>query len=469
MSKHNRLYKTISSIRLTIFICILLALVSVLGTLIPQNLGPHDYSRLYGSPWGAWIARLGLADLYHSAGFILLLVLLAVNLVACTVERLPPTWRAVRRRPRVPSESRMARWRYRERFVCKGLRREIEARLEEIVGKALGRRPQRVKASGEGLALLVERNRYSRLGPYLAHISILVILLGGLAGALGGFRGEVVLREGEVASTVRLSREGERVPLGFRIRCDRVVKELYPDGTPKEYRSEVTLLDEEGEAIRKGTVRVNHPLRWRGITFYQSDYGNTVDLVIEVQDRESGSARTVRTALNTPFLLPGDRGDRAVVLDFRESLRIPKAMMRRTSFTKSDLGPAARVAVLSDRGFGEPFWILEEFPERGRREKEAYRFVLKDYRPVPYTGLQAVKDPGTPLVWLGCILLVAGFFVALLMDHEILWVMGRPGREEGSYVVELAGRAVRHPRVYSARFEHRKEGLRRGLAPWLKS
>ena len=44
--------------------------------------------------------------------------------------------------------------------------------------------------------------------------------------------------------------------------------EYYPDGTPSDFRSEVVLYQGDQEVTR-ATIRVNHPLVYEGIRFYQ--------------------------------------------------------------------------------------------------------------------------------------------------------------------------------------------------------
>jgi cytochrome c biogenesis protein len=463
----NGLYDRLSSVRLTIFLCILLAVVSVVGTVIPQNLTDEQYGNLYGQGGARLVTGFGLSDLYHSAGFVLLLCLLAVNLVACTSKRLPGTWRSLRRDASPPSDAAFENWKCREAFVCSASVEEMETRIEGIVAKAFGKKPRRKAVESGGQVLLMEKNRYARLGPYVAHVSLLLILLGTLWGALQGFKGGLQLAEGEASSEVWVRTGAQRIPLGFQIRCDRFVFEQYPNGTPKEYRSEVTLSEVGGEAIRSGTIRVNHPLTYRGITFYQSTYGSLPELKLRVRDREGGSESVVTARLDVPFLLPGSEGDRAMVVSFQENLRIPEEMARITSFSKRSLGPAARIVVFNDKGFGEPFWVFRDLPDMGKKTEGTHEFVMEDVRLMSYTGLQVVKDPGTPLVWIGCTFLVIGFLMALLMDHEIVWVAGEvTGKNE--YRVRVAGRAVRHPGIYAARFDRQKLRLRKGLSPWLK-
>lgn len=453
-----------SSVRFTIAICILLAVVSLLGTVVPQNAGPEDYVRMYGDVLGPLVERAGLTDVYHTPGFILLLCLLAANLVACTGKRFPGVWRSLRREIAVPADREFTKWRNRDGFVLEQAATDgdwdpagLALQLAGALGKA-GR--ETVLPSGARL-FLFERNRISRVGPYVAHVSILLILAGALVGAWFGFKGNMILAEGEAEDSVWLVREHEELGLGFQLRCNRFVVEQYPGGAPREYRSEVSVLDEEGNLIRDAVIRVNHPLSFRGITFYQSTYGELSTLVLDVKERLSGKQARVETEPRTPFPLPGDSGDRAWVVGFRENMKIPRQMVEMTKFDRGSLGPAVQVGVFSpDSGFGEPFWVLKNFPELEAARDGKYLFSLADFRSTPYTGLQVASDPGTPLVWTGCILLVVGFFLSFLLDHEVLWVFAE--HEGGGRVaVRVAGRATRHPAGYAARFEKRKAVLRK--------
>lgn len=466
----DRIKDLLSSTRLTLFLCLVLAGVSIVGTVVPQNGRPGDYEAWYGLTGARMLDFLGLTDLYHSAGFILLLGLLGLNLATCTARRFPSVWRSLGRMTGADPEPALARWKNQDTVELRGDPERVDADLERALRRLFGRptAPAVLLESGAfPPARRFEKNRLSRLGPYIAHASLLLILLGGLLGALFGFRASLILHEGEESSTVWIDKGARKLDLGFGIRCNRFVVETYPDGSPKEYRSEVTVSDPRTGTTLDAAIRVNHPLSFRGVTFYQSTYGSSPDFVLEVEDRQSRQRVEIRTRLQAPFLLPGGRGERAVAVDFRENLVIPAEMMRMTSFPREDLGPAVRIAILDDRGFQNPFWILKEFPDWDLRKTGSYRFRFLELHLLRYTGLEVSRDPGTPLVWAGCVLLVLGFLLSLLMDHEVTWVT-REVTEKGGIRVRIASRAVRHPLAYEGRFAAKKERLRKKLSPWLE-
>ena len=85
------------SIKLAIWIIILLAVTSILGTVIEQNQPPEKYRQVYEDWAYNLMDRINLFDMYHSWWFLLLLCLFTVNLTCCTIDRLPRVIRTVRK------------------------------------------------------------------------------------------------------------------------------------------------------------------------------------------------------------------------------------------------------------------------------------------------------------------------------------------------------------------------------------
>ena len=98
------LIRFLSSVKLAITLIIIIVIVSILGTLIPQGRSAAEYADRYGSLAG-WLMRLRFTDLYHSAWYIALLSLLALNTVVCTLTRLGPKLRKTFR-PNLEAEAK---------------------------------------------------------------------------------------------------------------------------------------------------------------------------------------------------------------------------------------------------------------------------------------------------------------------------------------------------------------------------
>jgi len=464
---NSRVYAYLSSVRLTILLCIGLALASIIGTVIPQNASYEHYLSHYGDRLTGILRSLGVFDLYHSVWFIGLLVLLALNLVVCTARKFPPVWRQVHRETQPVTQSGLQKWRHTATFLFKGDSVVIQEASKNTLDRVLGK-PIHMIRDGTMLCC-AQKGRYARYGPYLTHASILVILIGSLVGSIFGFRGSVIIPEGGRIDAVELTRSGASRPLGFTVQCTRFVMAQYPDGTPKDYRSELAIFDHQDTRVVDAVVRVNHPLTYRGLVFYQSTYGSDAELTLSLHNSKNGKVSKIRTKTDIPFVISEEDGDRAMVMDFEPDFQMPPEMAQAMPSPKRGLGPAAQIVILRNKGVQDVFWIFKGFPDFNNNRGDIYSFTIEGYTACPYTGLQVVKDPGSPVVWLGCILMVVGFILSFFFDHEIVWVALRMDKEGETGTITLAGRAVRHPASYDSRFARVQKTFKEELAPFLSS
>ena len=148
----------------------------------------------------------------------------------------------------------------------------------------------------------------------ITHLSILIILIGGIAGSLFGFRGFVNILEGETVDQIYLKvKDGEvPKPIGFSVRCDDFKITYYdlprPEKHVKEYTSILTILENGKEVLRK-SIEVNHPLHYKGLAFYQASYGAIHDVTLGIQWKNKKEKQLLRPLkerrfrFQTPILL----------------------------------------------------------------------------------------------------------------------------------------------------------------------
>jgi len=84
----NSIWKFFTSVRLTVVLLLTLAATSIIGTLIPQNEAPRAYIQAFGPALYRFFELLGFLDLYHSWWFQTLMLLLALNILVCSIDRL---------------------------------------------------------------------------------------------------------------------------------------------------------------------------------------------------------------------------------------------------------------------------------------------------------------------------------------------------------------------------------------------
>jgi cytochrome c biogenesis protein len=147
--------------------------------------------------------------------------------------------------------------------------------------------------------------------------------------------------------------------------------------------------------------------------------------------------------LGKPVSLPGNSGQFKVV-DVDQNL-------------KGLLGPAVLISVKPGQGGEIRFWVFQNmemlrksFPPQMLQAPilnpsafKPYTFFLEKLETKYYTGLQVSRDPGVPFVWLGCFLMVMGFFVTFFTSHRQIWV--RASEDEGGVRISVAGRANKNP------------------------
>ncbi|MBW2366783.1 MAG: cytochrome c biogenesis protein ResB, partial [Deltaproteobacteria bacterium] len=346
---------------------------------------------------------------YHAGWFRFLLLMLTLNMLACTINRLPTTLRIV--------------FVKEPKFQIKGFRRQEEQVVFDAVQSpddAIGHflpvvsksfAYTRVEQTDQGTCIFAERGRWTRLGFYLVHFSVILLLLGGLVGSMFGFDGYVQIPEGESVDVVRIGNPGIAVPLDFEIRCDDFSVSFYETGQPKEYRSRLSLV-ENGKAVLTKDIIVNDPLRYKGINIFQSSYGALAPraITLEANDPKTGSAHPVTVTVGQTVSLP-DGGTLAVV-DFKTSY----------PFGNMNLGETV-VCRFTPVG-AEPVMVIlpTRFPGFDKMRKGQYVFTIQQIEHRYYTGLQVTKDPGVWMVYVSFIFLITGCFVTFFMSHQRLCV-----------------------------------------------
>jgi cytochrome c biogenesis protein len=434
-----------TSLKLVIALLLILSVLSVAGTLIEQNKPLQEYYRFFKPETVELFSKLGLLDMYHSWWFTSCLALLALNIIACTMERYPFIMRGMKKQSAVLDEKLEAGLTNLTTIKYNLPPETVESRLRAIAGKTFSARPV-VTESENAKHLFYEKGRYSRLAFFLTHLSVLVIFIGAITGSLVGFKGYVNINEGETISSVP-TRRGENKDLNFSVKCNSFQVEFYPNGAPKDYRSDLSVITGGKEVLRK-TIRVNDPLDYEGITFYQSSYGRLPDAAtFEIRGKDGVSLGTVSAPFGKQVDVPGG-GIRIEVLDYREHFHLSDG---------SEAGPAYGVNIIRPGAAPEGIWISESKPDMNRYG--GYSFTVKGAKFINYTGLQVNKDPGVWLVWTGSLMLVAGIMMAFFLSHKKFWI--RIGTDKkGRVEVTTGGMTNKNKLAFAGEVKKLVDGFR---------
>ncbi len=429
----KRTVRFISSKKVGIVLLICIAFTSIIGTVIAQKQNPVAYIKHFGEFWFKLFNLMGFFDVYHSWWFVTLLILFSINLFFCILNRLNADLK--RNKPKsIKIDKEKASLR---RLSKKKMFNKPFPECKEIVIKNLKRKIKRViKEEKEGngeLFLFTERNRINWLFFHFTHISILIILFGAILTSIFGIKGYIQIIEGESSDKFYEYNSNRIRDLGFTVKCEKFEMELYPDSMrPKDYKSSLIILD-KGKEILKKVIEVNKPLTYKGMTLYQSSYGEDTSsgtFILDVKPIDPNlkePIREFRIRLNEEFEFAGGDGKkrRVSITKFFPDFMINE---QREAFSRSNQlnNPAIRL-IVSKEG-EEPFqiWSFLRFSDPHMMRRGDYFYTFKDYQSRMYTGLQVGSNPWVWIVWIGSIFLVLGVTLLLFTSHQRIWVILTP-------------------------------------------
>jgi cytochrome c biogenesis protein len=432
MKNNNQIWKFFVSVKLTVVLLLSLAATSIIGTVIPQNESPEAYFHTYGSFLYRLFDLLDIFDMYHSWWFQLLLILLILNIIVCSVDRLSATWKIIFPKKTSFKLASFKKLNYNEEFASKKTPAELESGYAAVVARTFGK--HHIEKTETGFCIFAEKWRWTRLGVYIVHLSIMFLIIGAIIGSIFGFEGFVAIPEGETIDHIRLRNTNELYKLDFSIRCDDFNLSFYKNGAPREFRSSLTILQNEKEVLKKDVI-VNDPLRYAGINIFQSSYGelqpekpspeegfSPENIFLTFTIASSGMVYKRKAEIGKPIDIPEGKG-KFVLMEFKPS----------ADFMGQNIGEALVGILTPVEGEPEQVLLPIHFPNFDKMRRGAVVISIahqhaQTFSPEKiaekryYTGLQVTKDPGVWVVYSGFIIMIAGIIITFFMSHQRLCV-----------------------------------------------
>jgi cytochrome c biogenesis protein len=316
---------------------------------------------------------------------------------------------------------------------------QLKEKLTEFLSAEFAR-PVATEADG-AWHLFAQKTPWCRLSVYAVHLSVIIIFIGAMIGSMFGYKGFVNILEGQSISKF-MGRSEKEIDLGFSVRCEKFTRTDYASGAPKEFKSILTVL-ENGKPVPDYTnvrVIVNDPLTYKGITFYQSSYGNAGDFYFTVSGLDGKNPATIKLDMDTTATLPD--GSTMHVVEATEDV---------SQFVPNLSGPAAQIEVHGPQGGSEKVIVFANYPEMNVQHAKEHNgglvFQYKGAQKKMYTGLQVAKDPGVWIVWFGCALMVLGIYGAFILSHRRVWIRIQGG------TVTMGGNASKNQAAFEGYFE----------------
>jgi cytochrome c biogenesis protein len=452
MERHpmKSLIQFFSSVKLAIVLIIIITAASILGTFIPQNRGIEEYTVQYGQLANLLI-RLQFTRLYQSFWYKTFLLLFSLNILVCTLTRLSPKLKKAFK-PKIETEAKnLAALKIKEKLKKNW---DITKAKEEIKKSLVSRNYRLREGQEKDKAYLLARKKTTGLfGADVVHFGLLVILAGGLISG-SGISDYLSLYEGQTLSVPKAD---------FQIRLDQFKTELYDNGSVRDWKSTLTVI-ENGQERQTKVVEVNHPLSYKGYLFYQSSYGwdwknPTLEMWAKKKD-DPDYVSKVRLRLGERVELDGENLQIAAlqfVPDFiiDENKRVATRSMQPNN-------PAVYIEGWQEDTQVFSGWIFAKYPEFSRMhsdEETNLSFELKDYQGGEISVIQAAKDPGANFIWVGCGFLMLGLALAFYWPPREIKVVIK--QTKNNTEITAGGIVSKNREAFRAEFENIMTLLRR--------
>lgn len=428
-------WRFLISMRTGLWLILVLGLLTFAGTIIMQASADvladkAMYDQWYQSgpvqKYGGWapvFGFLGLYDVFGTWYFRAIFALLAVSLLACSVNRAPRLWRVATKPRTSMSEAFFSHAPLKASF---DLSEDTAAASDRVRGLLRDGRFRVLDGTAAPGDLYADRFRWAPFGTVLAHISFLIIMLGFVVSAAFGFRIEALTAP--IGTPVEVGHG-----TGMTVLAHSFHDSYYDNGTPKDYVSDVSLLV-NGTEVARQNVRVNDPLIHDGVWFHQSFFGIGADLLATEGDQvlfqqlvSMGMKSNDGMRTYGQFEVPA-KGLTVWIGQAASGKSVP------------DLPPGTVFLEIHKAGVEQP--AIQVLTQGQPVEIDGITWTFERNR--QYTGLTVKTDPGSIFIWVGSILLMLGSCLVFFVPHRRIWVQVRPNADGTSHV-KLAAPTKRDP------------------------
>ncbi|TNY38899.1 cytochrome c biogenesis protein ResB [Thermomonospora catenispora] len=491
-------WRQLTSMRTALILLFLVALGSVPGSILPQRgQAPEKVAEYLAEhrTLGPWLDRLSLFDVFAAPWFAAVYILLFVSLAGCVIPRARQHWRAMRSAP-PPAPRRLSRLPQSASFRTDRDAEQVLAQAREL----LRRRRFRVAEGADSVA--AEKGYLGEIGNLTFHLALLMLLLAVAAGAMLGYRGNIVLTEGGAFAN-SLAYYDQFTPgrrfdpdrlAPFSIRLEDFRASFVTDPGPQQgqaldFTAEIFYRERPDGPEKPYDLKVNHPLGVGGAKVYVLGHGYAPRFTVRdgkgdvafrgavpflpLEQRTFTSEGVVKVPDARPEQLAfqmvfwptavADTRNRQIVSRFPAPLNPTVSLMT----FKGDLGLDSGVpqSVYRIEGIGK---TLQPVRDGSAVLKQGETFQIPGGAgSITFDGVQEYvslainHDPGRGPALAAAVLAVAGVIVSFTVRRRRVWVRAVPG-EDGRTVVEIGGLTLGNP---TAEFDDLVAALRRDDPP----
>ncbi len=391
----QNIFKSIADLRFAIFILLIIACFSVIGTVIEQDQSIETYklnypltNRIFG--FLAWdiILQFGFDHIYKTWWFITLILLFGVSLLTCTLLQQFPSLKIARR---------CQFFRTTQQFC----RLNISTNLKHLLFSQLF-----FKIKEKHYSIFQQKNilycykgLVGRIAPIIVHFSMIIILIGAIFGSISGFKAQEIVPKTETFHIQNVLNNGQFTIIPkVSIRINDFWITYTKQTTITQFYSDISFLNVDGNEIQRKTIFVNSPAKYNGIDYYQTDW-NIIGLRVKLKNF---------SIFQYPFInLPNSQ---------------EKIWLTWIS-TNEQLDDGLTLLIDNLQGYCSVYNKVGNFIgnlELNENLKLGNSLILIDI--LSSTGLQIKADPGITLIYLGFLFLMISTLISYITYSQI-WIV----------------------------------------------
>lgn len=448
----DKVWNFFSSVKVGVTLIVVTLIASIIGTVLPQegNLSIQIPVNQYYEERYGWFGKiyytLGFHDLYGSWWYLLLIASIGVSLVICSLDRVIPLYKALKNQKVTRNSGFLKRQRLYSEKQIDNTGGDITIVKERLTKKGYN-------VMEENGNLLAEKGRFSRWGPYINHIGLIIFLIGAMLRFAPGFYVNEALwiKEGDTLAIPGTNKEYYLTNHQFILELyDESDGEVYKEalnqkgGVVKNYQSNITLYKAEASLLGEKPklhkledyqIQVNKPLKFDQYAIYQSSYrlNEIAKMTFSLTDKQSGQTfGDITIDLTNPeenYDL--GNGYQVELMSYFPDFQIVDG--EPSTKSSKPVNPAfAFKMVTPDKPQGEvSFAAIQQTIEPMGENK--YKMTFKSVDTVNYSGLTVRKDLTLPIIALGGVIFLIGVAQGSFWYHRRIWLKQENG------VILLAG------------------------------
>ena len=438
----DKIWNFFTSIKAGVAIIAIIAIAAAIGTILPQEyfipLGAdplEHYTERYGT-FGMLYYKLGFTELYSSWWFVLLNGMLALSIIAASVDRGVPLYKSLKNQRAKKHDSFFRRQRLNNTYSS----------TEQTESVVKGLQDKKYKLKQDGNHYLLEKGRLSRWGPYINHTGLIILLVGSMLRFFPGvYIDEVIYaQEGETVSVP--TTDGK-----YYVKNEAFTLDTYDEDsgtvfdeslqqnkemTISNFQTDISFYENKSadvigskpdlEKIDDYSIRVNHPYVFEDYQLYQSSYDNSQlkSMTFRLEDKDGN---TIGENFEVNLDEPADTYEisedininmRAYAPDFLEIDENGTLL----SETPVPSNPAFVFEV--DNGEKKELSLLQIMNSTDISEGNEYKIKFVEAEEHVATVLTLKKDLSMPIIATGFVIFLIGLFIGSYINHRRIWING---------------------------------------------